>query len=182
MRMDTLDPVAAMQRRLIAGPNQRLFTAFGVQWLAAPSWWLGPVWMLAAGVVIAWFAASADGASETLSYGIVYGLGIIATLAVHIFGHLISSNLAGAPFYAQLLTPTFQVNLYDDTPQPRRVHLMRASGGPLANLLVGVLAVLAALATGGNAVLWHVAMLNLLFTLLTLTPVSYLDGGVIWRK
>jgi Zn-dependent protease len=163
-------------------PSHRLGAIAGIEIRAVPGWWLTLLGMLAAGQVVGWIIGPGEGVERILA-GLGYGLIFVGSQVVHAAGHMVSGKLIDAPMDALLVTMTRWVNVYDDTGKriPRRVHLGRALGGPIANLLVGTVFLLFALTNGGS-LLWAGAVVNLLAGLGALLPFPSVDGAVIWLK
>ena len=70
---------------------------------------------------------------------------------------------------------------HDAVGQPRRVDVGRSLGGPVFNLLLGVIAGAVYAFAGGNHFFGLLAVVNLAFGAFTLMPIPSLDGSVIWR-
>jgi Zn-dependent protease len=110
----------------------------------------------------------------------------IATV-LHALGHIVSGKLVGSAMNALLITATRDVNLYDGDQSaiPGRVHLGRALGGPLGNLLIAgiCLGFGPLLASGlGADLAASLISVNLFFGLGGLLPLPSVDGEVIWRE
>jgi Zn-dependent protease len=126
--------------------------------------------------------AEVRGRSDSFAVGLGYGLLLYASNVLHTAGHTIFGRLAKAPMAVNVLTSTRDVNVYvqpgASAPPGRR--MLRALGGPLANVLGG-LAALAASWTFAARWLSMSGYFNLAIGFWTLAPIPSLDGWVIWR-
>lgn len=164
-------------------PGRHLLTIAGVDWRGTDRWWLSFLAMAAGGIVLSVLIDRDGGLGAILARGVLYGFAIFLASFVHWLGHLIGGRLVGAPMTGHLVTSTRQINLYHDiAPLPRRVHLGRALGGPIANIGVGVLALLAYVVGLDAVVLLVFGGLNLVFGVGALAPLSMTDGGVVLRE
>lgn len=59
-------------------------------------------------------------------------------------------HVAGKPMSGTLVTATLPANLYDGKKYPSRVHVARSAGGPLLNLITGILLLVVDRQLGGN--------------------------------
>jgi len=158
--------------------QRKLFTFWGVDYFATSYTWVNLPLMAIFGIVIALIFAPVDQLLPQILVGIGYGLLIIISSFCHSIGHIISSRLVNAPVKSILVTATVNVTHYeDDEEPPSRIHVGRSLGGPVFNLLVGLIAI---------AVPNHFFLLfgtvNLVFAAFTLLPITSLDGAVIWRE
>ena len=128
-----------------------------------------------------------------LSAGAALLGGLIAVLLhwfseiVHHFGHAWAARRTGYPMTGISLWGVLGSSVYpqDEPPLPAMVHIRRALGGPIASLLLTVVASLIALAlrpVGG--LLGWVALFFFLenlfvFTLQVFIPLSFNDGGTL---
>jgi hypothetical protein len=112
---------------------------------------------------------------------------------VHQLGHARAARKAGHPMIGIQLWWVLSASIYprDEGSLPASVHIRRALGGPVASLLLTVIAALIALALrplGG--VSWWVALFFFLDNLLVLTlgafvPLGFTDGSTLlywWGK
>ncbi len=162
-------------------PRRRLWTLFGVEWLATPYAGLSPFFFGVLGIATALFGHPEGSLSYRLLTGVAYGMMLYACNTIHSLGHIVGGALLGARMNALLLTATRDVNVYlaarADVPLP--VRMGRAVSGPAMNLLAG-----GALTLGGQML--HTGWLrvfgwfNLGVGLWTLCPVPTIDGWVIW--
>jgi hypothetical protein len=163
--------------------RRRLFTVWGIPWLATPWAWLSIPAFLFAGVLIATFSGVGGSGEATFGIGLVYGALLFGMNILHTAGHMLSSTLVGARMDAVLVTATRHITLYNG-PQddlPSRIHVGRALGGPLMNIAVGLVALALAGAAGGRYVGFF-GTVNLVVGLVALLPIRSVDGEVIWRE
>lgn len=163
-------------------PRRRLFTLCSVEWQATAHAWLSIPIYAAAGTLLAFAAGELRADPATWPGVLAYGLLLYLTNVVHTLGHLLTGALAGHPMDGVLLTATFDVDLYqsEQAGLGRRVHVARALGGPLANLLTG-LAGLAAGSALGWTWLEYFGYASLASALWTLLPIAPMDGWVLWH-
>ena len=163
-------------------PRRRLFTLFGVEWLATPYAWLSPTFFCVLGVAAALAGHAQSSLAARLLNGVVYGLLLYACNTIHSLGHILGGTLLGARMNALLLTATRDVNVYlgPRAEVPLRIRMGRAASGPLLNLLTGVAMIIVGrtLHTGWLKVFGY---FNLGVGLWTLCPIPTMDGWVIWR-
>jgi hypothetical protein len=162
-------------------PKRKLFTLFGVDWLATRRTWLSLPFYAGVGLGMGLLGKRSGPISAVILDGLGYALALYLSNTAHSLGHLLSGKIMGAPMDANLLTATFDVNLYfgDQSKHVQMVHIGRALGGPLMNLLLGLIGI----------GLWKLlevpwvktfGLINLLSAVLILTPVAPLDGWVLW--
>jgi hypothetical protein len=102
--------------------------------------------------------------------------------AIHSLGHMISSKLVGAPMSYLLVTATRQVTIYegDQSQFSPRVHITRAIGGPIANIVAGLIGLLLTASMGATPALLYFTIVNLL-AVFAFLPIPTVDGEVIWK-
>ena len=159
---------------------------------AAPSAIVGSIllWVLLSGI-----AALGLGVSPVAAVvgGLVAVLLHWASDIVHQLGHARAARATGHPMIGIRLWWLLSASIYprDEGSLPAAVHIRRALGGPLASLLLTVIAAMIALALrplGG--VSWWVALFFFLDNLLVLTlgafvPLGFTDGSTLlywWGK
>jgi len=164
-------------------PRRRLFTLKGVPWEATPRAWMSPFLAVGLGLAAAFAGRSGAPIGSRILAGIGYGVSLYAAVIVHAVGHIISGRAVGSPMAANVLTATFHLNEYAEPaePSPPHIHIGRALGGPLANLIAGLAAI------GLSSILrspWLASFsaANLAFGALALLPIPTIDGEVIWRE
>jgi len=158
-----------------------LFRFGGVTWAATRYAWLSPMFWAALGAVLAFAEQRNETVEGALLVGCGYGLILYGSNVIHSVGHILAGRVVGAPMSTNLLTSTRDVSVYvqPGASAPRGLRLGRSLGGPLANMLCGVIA----LAAGGPESSRWLAVFgsfNIAVCLWTLTPVPSLDGWVIW--
>jgi Zn-dependent protease len=166
------------------GPRRSLLKVLGVPWVATSRAWMSPIVFAAAGILLAWMMPpGGPPIGMKLLVGVGYGALIYLAEIVHTIGHTVSGRAVGAPMTANILTATLHSNEYaaDRTAVARHVHIGRAIGGPLANLVVGLLAA-AALAQVASPWIRFFSQVNLLVGAAALLPIPTIDGSVIWRE
>jgi hypothetical protein len=159
---------------------------WGVRVTATPIAWTSPVVFFALRVLMN-LVTMRGSMWPRLKEAALFSLSVQVTSPLHACGHIVSGTLAGSPMDELLITATRDVNVYegDQSRVPSHVHLMRAIGGPLANLLVGgVCRVLLRRARPGLAtdIVAAIASTNLFYGLGGLLPLPSIDGEVIWRE
>ncbi len=163
--------------------RRTLFTLFDVPWQwTAQSWLFIPTRLVFCMLVALWLPHNESLITRVL-YGVIYALLLLATQCLHIVGHTLSSKYVGAPLTANLILATKILTHYANDPAdlPRRAHLGRALGGPLANLVVGSIAGLAWVWLDGHILLVF-TVINWLLGMGVLLPFPGVDGEVIWRE
>lgn len=180
-------------------PRRRLFTAMGVEWWATRWAWVGPLFWVTLGCVVAWAEGAVGGtgaagsapsgaAAAEATKGVAYGLLLWLTNAVHTLGHVAASRMAGTPMDAVVITSTRDVTVYRGAKRevPEGIRVIRSMGGPLANALLALAALAGAAAISGSAGgfspwLRMFGVFNLCVAAWTLSPVPTMDGWVVWR-
>lgn len=150
-----------------------------------PLLWLSPIVFLTIGFAQNWTASNHT--SQVVYLALVYLVGVEITTLFHAFGHILGGKLVGSPMDELLLTATRGVNIYhsDQTRVPGYVHLGRALGGPVFNLVLAGMIYLA-LSFVERGVLFDLlaslAATNLFFGAGSFLPLPSIDGWVIWRE
>ena len=159
-----------------------LFTLWNIQWLATRHTWVSLAISVIVGLIIAALLADLSLNPSSWSRGLGYGLLLYSTNILHSLGHMISGHLVGHPMQANLLTATFDVNIYtgDQSGLPRSVHVGRALGGPLLNLAIAGMS-LAFWRWLGWTWLMVSAVMHVTSALFTLLPIAPMDGWVLWQ-
>jgi len=124
---------------------------------------------------------------ERLLQSIYFVIAVELTTPLHALGHIISGKLVYSAMDELLITATRDVNIYhgDQSQIPGKVHLVRSLGGPILNILVGLVCILIAPSIPAgfwSAVNTSMISTNLFFGLGGLLPVPSVDGEVIWRE
>ncbi len=163
-------------------PRRKLFTLLGVEYQATPLAWISLVYPAVIGIIVSFIALSERDVITRILTGIAFGLCINLVYFIHGLGHILSGRLVSAPMQANLITATVFVNQYTDTVEyPSWVHIGRTLGGPIANAIAGVVALVVYNAGLQSPVLGFFAIANLLFTT-TILPLPAMDGIVIVRE
>jgi hypothetical protein len=110
----------------------------------------------------------------------------------HQYGHVLAARRTGYPMTGLRFWGIFSTSLWppDEPPLPGRIHIQRALGGPIASILLGVLALLAPAVIGPNRLGWWLAVFAAFDNLLVLglgafAPLGFTDGSTIlywWRR
>jgi Zn-dependent protease len=164
-------------------PRRKLFTLFGTEWMATPYAWLSlPFWSLL-GIFTALFGEHAKAIEWRLIIGVGYGVLLFLTNALHSLGHSLAGKLLGAPLDGILLTATRNVNVHrqDQFRFSKDLRIGRALGGPLMNILTGLIC-LGILSLVGSEWLAVFGYFNLAIGIFLFFPVPSLDGWVIWGE
>ena len=159
---------------------------WGIRLSVTPFTWLGPFVFFLLGVLL---NALRTGMSltETLYKAGIFVIGVEISTLVHALGHMLGGKLVRSPMDELLLTATRGVNLYqgDQSSLPSSVHLGRAMGGPILNLLVYAL-MLQLLTISGigfrTDLLASIASTSLFMGVGGFAPLPSVDGEVIWRE
>jgi hypothetical protein len=149
------------------------------------------------GSVLLWIAFTAMGIvlfQSSLRFAIVAGFGLMLMhwLAVflHQAGHAVAARQTGYPMVGIKLWGVLSSSVYpaDEPELPASVHIKRALGGPIASLIVAILAgfVATVLFQQGNRWWWVAFILfvdNLMvFTIGALLPLGFTDGSTLLRN
>ncbi|MCH7801673.1 MAG: hypothetical protein IIC24_09065 [Chloroflexi bacterium] len=168
----------------IEGPRKRkLFTLLGVDYLLTHRFWVNIPLMALAGIATALIFSPTDRLMLQVPVGIGFGLLIIVSSFCHGLGHIISSRMVNAPMKSLIMTATVNVTHFEDNgEQSSRVHVSRSLGGPVLNLILGVLAIAIYLVALESYFLLFFGIVNLGFGGFTFLPIPSLDGSVILRE
>lgn len=160
----------------------RLGQLWGVALLATPSAWLSPAVFFTLHFLLNLLNTQLT-LNERLAQSLLFTVVVELASAIHALGHIISGKLVGSAMDALLITATRYVNVYegDQTGFPSRIHIARAAGGPLLNLLAASVAYAVA-GSNGTAFATRFIAINLFFGLGGLLPLPSVDGWVIWRE
>jgi hypothetical protein len=166
-----------------AVPGRRVGSLLGAEWYLSQYAWVAPLWVLALGGAVARRTTSGRSVAEIGRLGGGYALLTAASMVCHQLGQLAGGRVVGAPLSGEVFTATLAYQLYPaEGDQPSHVHLARALGGPLANLLVGMAALLAWSFGLRSRLLGYLAGLNLAFAAASMAPIPTMDGGVVVRE
>lgn len=151
--------------------------------------------LLFAGIAFIWIALSLAGYFVfDIPLGKSIGLGFVAMFLhyllelIHSLGHAIAAKWTGYPmieirfgvygFYAQTLYPKNELEL------PSSTHIIRALGGPIANLILSFILFATLSLWQGN---WHwvgmfVLLDNLIYVVQVFIPLGFNDVSTILRE
>jgi hypothetical protein len=158
----------------------------GVRLSITPIAWLSPLVFFALRLLIGLLAPGMS-QSERLYDALLFTIAVQVANPLHALGHILSGKLVRGAMDELLITATRDVNLYagDQRAIPSHVHLGRALGGPVFNLLMAGIfyAVLPFIPIGvGHTVVERIASMNLFFGAGGFLPLPSIDGEVIWRE
>jgi len=161
---------------------RRIFKLFGIEWMAYPTAWIAPIWMLATGILVSFLTRVGDSVGERLFAGLVYGLLIGASIVMHYLCGALAGSLVNSPMRFTLFTATLAYCRYDDSREyPSRVHLVRSLGQPAAHVLLGVPALGFYLAGYHSHFLLFLAIANFVFLVVAMAPLPTMHGGVVLK-
>lgn len=164
-------------------PRRTLFHLMGVPFNITPQGWLGTVQPFLGGVVLGIILSIGDSIGVMGLNGLWVGVLVVASVYMHSIGHIVGGKLVNAPMDELLLTMTRQVNVYRG-PQdfPSKVHLARAMGGPMGNIVFGVVLLVGWLIFGGLPLV-VMGVGNILGGLgAALAPIPTVDGEILYRE
>ena len=157
----------------------KLFSILGVDYAVTMWAVLNPLLMSVMGIAAAMITKPVADTMPQIVVGFGYGILIMLASFLHGLGHIISSRMANAPMETLVATMTVNITRYpeDEGDLPARVHIGRAIGGPILNLAVG----LTMLVLGENHATQFFGGINLLFFVITISPIPSVDGWTILR-
>lgn len=163
--------------------HRKLFAVLGVDYVATVWAWVNLPLMVIVGIVIALIFVPAEQLLAQIGVGIVYGLLIMVSSFCHGLGHILSSRFVNAPMKALITTATVYVTHYENVEEyPSRVHVGRSLGGPLLNLVLGLVTMAVYVFVVKNHFLLLFGVVNLVFAVFTLLPIPSVDGDIILRE
>jgi hypothetical protein len=117
---------------------------WGVTLLITPFTWLGPVFFFVTHFVLN-LLKEQPGLTDRLYQSMLFTIAVEITTIFHAFGHIFSGKMINSAMDELLITTTRDVNVYhgDQRLIPGYVHLARSLGGPLFNLFVALVCILA---------------------------------------
>jgi len=159
---------------------------WGVSLLVTPLTWVGPFVFFGLHILLN-VLNSRISLTDRLYQALLFTIAVEITTILHAFGHILSGKLVHSAMDDLLITAMRDVNLYhgDQRLIPGHVHLVRALGGPIFNLLVaGLCFALATVIVPGFwlALVTSLVATNLFFGFGGLLPLPSVDGAVIWRE
>ncbi|MBK9125814.1 MAG: hypothetical protein IPM16_22170 [Chloroflexi bacterium] len=160
-----------------------LFTFWGIPVTLGRQAWQFVVSKLVFGAILAVLFHLGKGLGELIVITLGYTLIIHSFPILHTVGHVISSKRVQPPMTELRVIPLAIQTRYSADPDQLAptVHLNRALGGPIMNLVLGALGLIWWASSGSHyAVLFTVG--NLFFAFGALLPIPHIDGEVIWRE
>ena len=159
---------------------------WGIKLSITPFTWLSPVVFFVLGMLLGTFEPRMN-LTQTLYHTGVFIIGVEISMLIHALGHILGGKLVRSPMDELLLTATRGINIYygDQTVIPGFVHLARALGGPILNLLVYVLMLQFLSYSGvgfGKDLLATITSTSLFMGAGGFLPLPSVDGQVIWRE
>ena len=179
-----MDQVEMMNRYGIATIKQpvvRLGQLAGVPVYGAADWQLLPAAIAATGLAASMIAGPGKGFLGNVVVGLGYGAMLAASMTVHQLGHISTGRAIGQQMDGIVLQFPVPIELYAKRGQDvsLRTHRIRAIGGPMANIAVGLFARGISKRTGGRlgkaTAFFHLAQ-----AAGSLLPIKGLDGDVLW--
>lgn len=157
----------------------------GVTVSVTPTLWLSPFVFFSIGILQN--LAPNVTPNQLMYLALVNLCGIEVSTLIHQLGHILGGKLVGRPMNELLLTATRGYNIYcgDQSQTTSYVHLGRALGGPILNLVVGhSLAAMLLVVPSGLLydLLASLASISLFFGYGSFLPLPSVDGWVIWRE
>lgn len=164
--------------------RRMLFRWLGVPWTVMDDSWQFIVSRLVIGELIGIAVLPEKTVLQRLGFGLLFGVIIGLSNVVHITGHTISGKIAGSPMDEALITPYSVFTIYtgDQSGIESRVHLLRALGGPLLNLLTGIVCLLIYIFLNRHPLIFFAAGINLFLGVSLMLPLRSADGEIIWRE
>jgi len=164
----------------------RLGKFWNIEVSITPITWLGPIVFFALGLVLN-LSGLIHKPVDTFQQAGVFVIGVEISTLIHALGHILGGKLVRSPMDELLLTATRGVNIYhgDQSLVQNFVHVGRASGGPILNLLIYVMMLQLLPYSGvgfGTDVLAAIASTSLFMGAGGFLPLPSVDGQVIWRE
>lgn len=141
-----------------------------------------PVWIAAVGIVISFAAQVGSSTGERVVIGLAYGMLMAASIMIHQLGGAVRGALVGGPMRSVIFTATLPYNVYDESREyPSSVHIVRGLSEPAANLLLGAVMLILFVAGLDSHFVLFLAVLNLAFFAIAMTPLPTMHGGVVLK-
>jgi len=160
---------------------------WGVEVIITSLTWLGPFLFFALHFVVNLLINLHLSLPERLNQALYFTIAIEITTMIHALGHVISGKMVKSAMDELLITALRDVNRYhgEQSQIPSKVHLVRALGGPVLNIIVGVICIFFAASIPSG--FWSnlnasMVTVNLFFGLGGFLPIPSVDGVVIWRE
>ncbi|MBL8100312.1 MAG: hypothetical protein JNK81_14105 [Anaerolineales bacterium] len=159
---------------------------WGVEIVITSLVWLGPFLFFALHFVLNLLNFNLT-LTERLSQSFYFTIAVEITTMIHALGHIISGKIVKSPMDELLITALRDVNRYhgDQSQIKSTTHLGRALGGPVINIIVGVICIfIAPTIPSGFWSNLNASMIsvNLFFGIGGFLPIPSVDGAVIWRE
>lgn len=159
---------------------------WGVEIVITSLVWLGPFLFFALHFVLNLHNFNLT-LTERLSQSFYFTIAVEITTMIHALGHIISGKIVKSPMDELLITALRDVNRYhgDQSQIKSTTHLGRALGGPVINIIVGLICIFIAssIPTGFWSNLnTSMISVNLFFGIGGFLPLKSVDGEVIWRE
>jgi Zn-dependent protease len=164
-------------------PLKPLYRLLGIPVLATPRAWTNALMMIPVALVLSLLLSRSASIFTHILQTVLWVLAFELTVFVHSIGHILSGKVAHAPMDRLVVTSTRQVTVYDgeQSGYAPTVHVLRALGGPVANIVVGILALIGALIFRSSPTFLVLALFNLAFGFGAALPIPSVDGEVIAR-
>jgi hypothetical protein len=159
---------------------------WGINILVTSWTWIGPFVFFALHFVLNLLNTQLT-LTERLNQALYFTIAVELTTAIHALGHIISGKIVNSAMDELLITALRDVNRYhgDQSQIKSTTHLGRALGGPVLNIIVGVICIFfASYVPSGFWSNLNASMIsvNLFFGLGGFLPLKSVDGEVIWRE
>ena len=183
MELDAADLRTTYGVTDIMQPVVYLKSLLGVPVYGAADWKLLPAAIAGTGIVVAELIGPGRGILGKAIVGLGYGAMLAGAAAIHQIGHISTGQAIDAEMDAIVLKLPRPAQLYEHrgASVPMDVHRIRAAGGPMANLAVGLFARGISRKTGGR-IGKAAAFINLSFALGSLIPIMGNDGEVLFLE
>lgn len=179
--MNQVDLINRYGIATIKQPVVRLGDLIGVPVYGAADWQLLPAAIAAAGLAGGMIAGPGKGPLGNVVVGLGYGAMLAGSMVVHQLGHISTGRAIGQGMDGIVLQFPVPIELYAKRGKDvsLQTHRLRAIGGPMANLAVGLFARAISKRTGGRLGK-ATAFIYLAHAAGSLLPIKGLDGEVLW--
>lgn len=180
-RMDQVELINRYGISTIKQPVVRLGQLAGIPVYGAADWQLLPAAIAATGIAGGMIAGPGKGFFGNVVVGLGYGAMLAGSMVVHQLGHISSGRAVGQQMDGIVLQFPVPIELYAKRGRDVSIdtHRIRAIGGPMANLAVGLFARGISKRTGGRLGK-ATAFIHLAHAAGSLLPLKGLDGEVLW--
>lgn len=159
---------------------------WGVEIVITSLVWLGPFLFFALHFVVNLINLGLS-LEQRLSQSFYFTIAVEITTMIHALGHIISGKMVNSVMDELLITALRDVNRYhgDQSQIKSTTHLGRALGGPVINIIVGLICIF--IASSIPSSFWSnlnasMISVNLFFGIGGFLPIPSVDGAVIWRE